>query len=280
MLYSCERDRAVVQVENTLKANKAPPLLFEMAKTFVELAETLNLEHTKNNLGVTRQTVKRHLSTLEEEKGGRLFEIRDRQYTLTKLGAESLEDAKEIVASGLAWLTNETGHHDGLLKINIRSDTGFYFSSQAHSLTRLWKEGPETLQNTMKLWTNSAGALFTNDMQEAKSRFIIYRKLANEWICTEIGAQSYLAAILGPVWAMTSVGRPLTFGVGSETNIRTLRRPFDDVAKTQGAHYDVAATRIELLGADETMDCEFERLILGAHYPDYSPALIVDMAAI
>ena len=46
------------------------PLLFEILRSFTMLAATLNLSHAVKELGSTRQTVRRHISQLEDIKGG------------------------------------------------------------------------------------------------------------------------------------------------------------------------------------------------------------------
>ena len=42
------------------------PLLFEMLRSFTTLARTLNLSHAVEELNSTRQTIRRHISQLED----------------------------------------------------------------------------------------------------------------------------------------------------------------------------------------------------------------------
>ena len=74
--------------------NVTPGLLFEMIRSFVTLAATLNLSHAVKDLGSTRQTVRRHISTLEDAMGVPLFYVDDRRYYLTVAGENALPDAK------------------------------------------------------------------------------------------------------------------------------------------------------------------------------------------
>ena len=53
----------------------APALLFEMIRSFVTLATTLNLSHAVAELGTTRQTLRRHIQQLEEAMNTALFEV-------------------------------------------------------------------------------------------------------------------------------------------------------------------------------------------------------------
>lgn len=68
--------------------------LAEMLRSFVVLADTLNLSHAVERLQTTRQTVRRHIKLLEERRGAPLFELRDRQYALTPAGKRALPEAE------------------------------------------------------------------------------------------------------------------------------------------------------------------------------------------
>jgi len=69
------------------------PLLFEMIRSFSTLAKRLNLSHAVEELGSTRQTVRRHIDNLEEIKGVVLFRVVDRRYELTEAGTHALPEA-------------------------------------------------------------------------------------------------------------------------------------------------------------------------------------------
>jgi len=47
-------------------ADRIPPLLYEMVRSFTVLADTLNLSQAVRLLGSTRQTVRRHIAQIEE----------------------------------------------------------------------------------------------------------------------------------------------------------------------------------------------------------------------
>ena len=56
-----------------------PALLYEMMRSFVALARTLNLSQAVEALGSTRQTVRRHIAQLEQAMGLSLFEVEQRR---------------------------------------------------------------------------------------------------------------------------------------------------------------------------------------------------------
>ena len=69
-------------------ADRQPSTLFDILRSFTTLANTLNLSETVEILGVTRQTVRRHINSLEEMKGIQLLELRNRRYYLTEAGEQ------------------------------------------------------------------------------------------------------------------------------------------------------------------------------------------------
>ncbi|HGG65343.1 MAG TPA: LysR family transcriptional regulator, partial [Rhodobacteraceae bacterium] len=115
-------------------------ILFELLRSYTVLARTLNLSKAVRELGSTRQTVRRHISLLEERKGEALFRLEERQYFLTEAGKRSLKEAKELLARSEAWLDNNTGQDDGLLHMAFDGDNGepLYYLQQ-HSLDKLWQ---------------------------------------------------------------------------------------------------------------------------------------------
>ena len=68
----------------TVQRTQLNTVLFEALRSFSTLASTLNLSRAVDALGTTRQTVRRHISLLEEARGEELFALIDRQYVLTK----------------------------------------------------------------------------------------------------------------------------------------------------------------------------------------------------
>ena len=57
-----------------------------MLQSFTALGQTLNLSKAVEQIGVTRQTIRRHVNDLEQLKNEKLFELHDRKYTLTAAG--------------------------------------------------------------------------------------------------------------------------------------------------------------------------------------------------
>ena len=75
-----------------------------MLRAFDSLARTLNLSETAECLGVTRQTVRRHLSDLESHRGGALFTLNKQSYALTDLDVAASRKLVERRTQQLQWL--------------------------------------------------------------------------------------------------------------------------------------------------------------------------------
>ena len=111
------------------------PLLFEMIRSFSKLAKTLNLSHAVHELSSTRQTVRRHIASLEEIKGEKLFEVINRQYALTEAGRNALPEADQILARGHAWLRGQLSGVDGMMQISYKGSDGWVFYQQQQKLS-------------------------------------------------------------------------------------------------------------------------------------------------
>ena len=75
----------------------------DMLQGFAALAQTLNVSEAAEELGVTRQTLRRYVSDLEVIKGGKLLELSKGRYVLTPLGSQSLRDANDFLRRAKGW---------------------------------------------------------------------------------------------------------------------------------------------------------------------------------
>ena len=148
-----------IDLNNTIAAERAnvpPALLFEMIRSFVTLAATLNLSHAIKDLCSTRQTVRRHISTLEEAMGAPLFFVDDRQYFLTDAGNNALADAKDILARGTTWLRGQSSSIGHLQHLKAKVDDWDFYQEQ-QPLGRIWSDNSLLLRETFRAWAMSAG---------------------------------------------------------------------------------------------------------------------------
>jgi hypothetical protein len=250
-----------------------PPLLFEMIRSFVTLAATLNLTHAVKELGSTRQTVRRHISTLEETMGAPLFSVDDRQYSLTIAGQNALPDAKDILARGTTWLRGQSSSI-GFLQ-HLKAKVGdWYFYQQQQPLGRIWSDPAVLLRETFRAWAMSGGEIESPLFAHVRPYLIIYREADAGWICVEFGQKSVYVNWFGQDFARSSIGRPLSQMPAGEEFSHLLYQSFAEVQASQTARLDHVFTRMPGKDDAETLPVCYQRLILGGFFPDGSSAVM------
>ncbi len=248
-------------------------ILFEQLRSFTTMARTLNLSRAVRELGSTRQTVRRHITMLEESMGGALFSIDDRQYALTQKGANSLREAEELLARGEAWSNNLSGHINGLPYISIDKGDEFYYHLQQHPLNKLWSDGPELLKQGFSCWAESRGKIESDALAPIRPYMMVFRWLHGSWVCVEVGNQSSYATWYGWEWERSSVGRGVGNMPGGPGFGNLLTQPFEEVATTQSIRLDHIHTRIPKGPDNENAPISYQRLIFGCRFPDGSAVL-------
>jgi len=253
--------------------NQSPPLLFELLKSFATLARTLNLSKTVRQLGSTRQTVRRHIALLEDIKGHALFELDDRQYRLTEAGRHSLREAEELIARGEAWLKNDSGHLDGLLHLTAQSEEGLFFYLQQHPLGWLWTRSSPLMRFGFQCWAAAEGEIESPAFAPIRPYLMIFRRLASDWICVEVGEQSSYATWYGWRWERSSVGRGIVDLPGGPGFANVLAQPFQDILATEAVRLDHIHTKIKKDETDKLVPISYQRLLTGCRFPDGSLAI-------
>ena len=258
-----------------------PSTLFEILRSFTTLATTLNLSETVERLGVTRQTVRRHINTLEELKGIKLFELRNRSYFLTEAGAQCCLEAQAILDQTEGWLQNRsvrTRSRGNLERISYKDDKGYSFHAQQHHLGRLWVDAPPMLRRAFEAWSEAELQLEHPAMERIKAYRLVYRRLQDSWLCVEIGEQSSYATWLGWEWAKSAVGRfSQDDPVGSDFD-SFMSQAYHGVFVSGGARLDHIAGLIARARGGEAIPARFQRLLVGCRFPDGEPALALFVA--
>lgn len=252
---------------------KNHPLLFEMLRSFTTLATTLNLSRAVEQLGSTRQTVRRHISTLEEIKGERLFIVDDRQYHLTEAGRHALQEAQDLQERGLAWLNNEAGHMDGLYHIAKYEKDGWYFYLQQHSLERLWRDECKLMQAGVQCWAAANGDITHEAFAPVREYLMVFRRASVGWVCSGVGSKSSYASWYGQRWEYSAIGREVPLLPGGQAHAAQLHQPFEEVRAAGGVRYDHIHTKMDRGEQGGPEPISFKRLLLGCRYPDGSFAL-------
>jgi hypothetical protein len=258
-----------------------PSTLFEILRSFTTLARTLNLSETVEHLGVTRQTVRRHINALEEIKATKLFLLRNRRYLLTDAGAQCYQDAQAILDQTDAWLYGRPcfARRDGKLdQVSYSDENGHRFHAQQHHLSRLWQDAPPLLRRGFEAWAGAEFQLEHPAMERIRSHRLVYRRLQDGWLCVEIGELSSYATWLGWEWAKSAVGRfSKDDPAGSEFD-RFMSEAYHGVFAAGGARLDHIAGMIPRTRNSGPLPVRFQRLLVGCRFPDGEPALALFVA--
>ena len=258
-----------------------PSTLYEILRSFTTLARTLNLSETVKRLDITRQTVRRHINTLEELKGIKLFELRNRSYFLTEAGAQCCQEAEAILAQTEAWLKNKSLRARGkgtLEHVTYSDELGYCFHAQQHHLGRLWIDAPPLLRSSFEAWSRAELQLEHPAMDRIKAYRLIYRRLQDGWLCVEIGERSSYATWLGWEWAKSAIGRfSQDDPVGRDFD-NFMSQAYFGVFVAGGARLDHIAGLIPRARGGKAIPVRFQRLLVGCCFPDGEPALALFVA--
>ena len=261
--------------------DRHPSTLFDILKSFTTLARTLNLSETVEILGVTRQTVRRHIKSLEEMRGIKLLELRNRRYFLTEAGEQHRLEAEEILALAENWLSSRsvrTRSRSNLDRIAYQDANGYSFHAQQHHLSRLWQDGPAMLRSGFDAWCRSELQLEHPAMTQMKPYRLVYRQRRDGWLCVEIGEKSSYATWLGWEWAKSAVGRfSQEDPVGTDFD-NFMSQAYPKVFEDGGARLDHICGQIPRTRNGPAIPVRFQRLLLGCVFPDGEPALTLFVA--
>lgn len=252
----------------------APSLLYEMMRSFTALARTLNLSQAVEDIGSTRQTIRRHITHLEEAMGNKLFDVQQRRYALTDFGERALAPAQVLLDQGAIWHEGKFQTVQGMLRVSFESDTGWIYHQQQLPMSVVWSCKSKLLRAALKAWTLSEGSLESNEMSHVRPYILAYRGVADSWICVEVGEKSFYSNWFGWVQARSSVGRNLNQFPGGEEFVSLANAPFTDVTEGHGARLDQVVSKMQLTEEGPMQYIAFDRLLLGMRMPDGTPAII------
>ena len=253
---------------------KAPALLYEMIRSFVVLADTLNLSHAVIQLDSTRQTVRRHIANLEKIKGGELFEVKERRYSLSPLGHLLLPEAKDLMANASAWLLGNAGQVDGLQYLSHSSVDGQLFYLQQHQIDRVFSSSATMLKDVLEGWARGGGQLQHDALKEVRCYCNIFRRISGDLVFAEVGEDSSFMSWFGADVAQSTVGRVLGQMPGGVDFARLVDIAYVEIERSQAIRLDHIHTVIPNPNSEVPIPISYERLMLGARFPDQSPAII------
>jgi hypothetical protein len=248
-----------------------------MLRAFVCMSRNLNLSKTCQELGATRQTVRRHLTDLERIMGEPLFWVTDRQYQQTPFGKASLDGAKSLLLQFDTWSGQSSlkkNSSGGLEKLQYTDTDGRVYHSQQHPVSQVAFEGLPIMKKAFVAWGNAETQIEHKAMDDIRPYMVLFRKGPLGWVFVHVGKESAYARWFGWTWSRSAIGKLISDdNVGDEYNEFSL-----------GAYsriYDESGVRLDHLYAHlpkdggEPQPVTFQRLLLGGVFPDGAPGLIL-----
>lgn len=255
-------------------AQDAPPaLLYEMIRSFIALADTLNLSHAVAELNSTRQTVRRHISHLEASMGASLFNVVDRRYFLTPVGESMRPMAKDILARGKLWHSGQVRSIGDLERLHATSGDWMLYQQQ-QPLGRIWTDSSPLLRETFRAWSMAGGEIESEFFAHVRPYVIVYRQSEAGWICVEFGEQSTYVKWFGKDFARSSIGRPINKMPAGEDFSSLVYAAFEEVQAAQMARLDHVLTRMPRPDGQVARPVAYQRLMLSGFFPDKSPSVL------
>ena len=265
-------------------------VMFEMLRSFATLARTLNLSETVRTLGKTRQTIRRHINSLEEIKGCKLLVLEQRGYRLTDEGKRCLEEAESILLQTEMWLGGSLASTDtisGLTNLNFVDDNGNPCMALQHPLHRLWHDSPPILQASFQAWTEARFNIKHAAMDRVRAYLMLFRQVEDLWICAAIGNKSSYATWFSAKWVNSAVGNQLGStaprGFLRDQQMTSLFNEltgyaYSSALKQGNARLDHIYAYLTRDDGNPPQPVSYQRLLLGCKYPDGQDVLAVVIA--
>lgn len=260
------------------RSRKDIAVTFDMLRAFDSLARTLNLSETSDSLGVTRQTVRRHIISLEAFRGGPLFSLEKHSYSLTKLGTESLAGARSLLRQAETWSwgkinSTESSHHLEYGKYTDEQGRRYY--SQQHPVSGIADKGNALIQKALASWGGALAQIESDAMAKVRPYLVIYRRSADGWVCVEIGEKSAYAKWFGWTWAKSAIGRLSSDDqAGNEFN-RFIADAYERLHGEGCARLDHLFAYLPREISEQPIPITFQRFLMACVFPDGTPALAV-----
>lgn len=254
--------------------NRHPALLYEMIRSYTTLAKTLNLSRAVEELGITRQTLRRHITALEEVRGTALFSVQDRRYELTEAGEAALPTAHDVLARIETWSMGQTSQIDGLQYLAQSDEQGWRFYLKQQPVSRAWADPSPLIGETIRAWSISGGQIEHEAMDHIRPHLIVYRDTPIGWTCIELGELSSFVLWFGWAQARSSIGRPIGELPGGGAFARLLLQPFEEVRANHGVRLDHIHTLVPRSKETPPEVATYQRLLLGGSLPDGTFAML------
>lgn len=247
-----------------------------MLRAFVSLGRTLNLTKACEELGTTRQTVRRHINDLENIKGQPLFMVDNRSYVMTPFGEASLSDAVSILRQVETWSgrSRVTRHSSQWLEVGrYMAPCGRESHSQQHPIFRIATDGLPIMKSTLAAWGQAQTQIEDPAMVAVRPYLVIYRKTPNGWVFVEVGKKSAYARWFGWTWSKSAIGKLLQEDNAGDDYNEFIAGAYARIYGDGGVRLDHVFAYLPREQSEDLVPLSFQRLLMGCVFPDGTPGL-------
>lgn len=255
-----------------MSAYDLPAVFYHMLRSFIELAETLNLSAAAKKLETTRHTIKRHIAELESLKGQKFFTYDNRSFKLTMQGLSALEEARYLVSQANSWLAKKSDAGEQFPN-SVFQNQDEYLYVEEYQIADVWKYGVPLLQAGLKCWVEAKGQIENEEFAKIRPYLVMFRSQQESWLCVEIGEESSFMSWVGWKVAKSSIGTCLDFDPIVSKSGRQMTDAYKYAAKSGGIVYEHVCATLPRGGVEGLHPVNFQRLIFSCFYPDGSLAL-------
>lgn len=259
--------------KSSRKAVSTPPMMAEMMRSFVVLAQIENLTGAVSELGVTRQTVRRHITQLEELLGCDLLVPGPKGYSLTEDGERHLTNANWTLRQMEDWVTGCVDVVGHLQQVTVQLEDNRYFCGRQHKLSDVWRLGTSSIQQCFRAWIESEGNVQHPLIEEIRPKMVFFRKQKGKWLYIHVGDESSMADWLGLVWARSEVGSFLENDLMSSDADRFVSCAYDETLAQGTVRFDHIATTLARTRGGPPEPVNYQRLLMACRLPNGSPVL-------
>jgi DNA-binding MarR family transcriptional regulator len=251
-------------------------LTLDMLRAFDGVAKYLNFSDAARHMGVTRQTLRRHLNELEEIRGVKLFDLSNNRYSLTPRGEEILPEAQEILTVCDSWNSTKRKSFSrvrGLEHATYRNEEGHIYYSQQHPLGSLEQNGLPLLKQMFVAWGASFARLDHPAMQELRPYLVVFRRTNSGWVFADVGERSAYAEWFGLEYARSAMGMSFDDDYAGDEFNNFISKAYAEVYEGGGIRLDHLHVHLWRSETEGVRPVSFQRLLAGCILPNGRQAL-------
>ena len=258
---------------------KVPPIstnvssLIEMLGTFLVLAETLNVTHTEQIVGSTRQTIKRHIKALETLRGHALFTVFDKNYSLTDEGIRAIPPATQLILDAANWAKGLNNIGPFIPIYSSYTDQDDYIYLEQKGLGDVFVSATPFMKDCIIAWLRSDGNL--SALHEVRKFGMLFRFSGSHWVLTEVGDNASTVSWFGSAWHKSCLGQSVEYLPASNDLDPIIQTSYGSLSEVLSIRLDHICTQFPKFGHVGKVPVSYKRLLLNTTFENGAPALLI-----